>query len=396
MERKAIDRSDAPNYIMNMSEFTLSEDANLSQLADQLRENRDHMFMHNLLYLLTANRMNQQDFCKKIGNVISPAQLCNYKKPGRDIPFRVVCLCSIFFKIPPEDFYTKDLQSEGIMLATSSENEGMSSAADKYCGTYDIAFANTGEPVGKNNKETPDALSYGVMTIYLEMDGAGIKHNKVIAYVNCKEKDITAIRKAIKGGDFGSGVVAAYQTAAKTNNQQKYIYSGNLQLKPEIAEITLDQENGNDTVHFYFHNRAAASSIGSRYRGGLGALLSSSRGEHMPCVQAALISSSTLFGMWSEEEIEGQLRMAPIDLDIEREANDIYSYMSMMFPSEEDSKTGLASLNRDDKVECVKSFIQKKLTKPIARNYLDYFKITKQKDSSVYKLIRDKSENPRN
>lgn len=69
------------------------------------------------------------------------------------------------------------------------------------------------------------------------------------------------------------------------------IYEGNLSLNAQTAEITLRQCHGSDTLHLRLHNRAANSSEGKNYKGGLAVMLSNSRGkEHMPCVQGGLLS----------------------------------------------------------------------------------------------------------
>lgn len=372
---------------IEVKERSFSNSVELNKSAEALRDNRQEMFVRNMKYLINKHKWTQKEFCNNIDNLISPTQLTMIFKSKTELSYLNVCRCALFFQVSPEDLVSKDL-SLGENVRTQESNENKVDSFQKYYGTYEIAYANTGEPVGENHRETGKTLSYGIMSIYKGVSDAGSVCAKVVAYFNCQPETMESIRK--QGVVLEDEYVDLYLSKAREKDEAKYIYIGYLELSPEIAEITLKQKIGNDSAHMLLHNRSATSSAGKQYKGGLAAVLSSSRGEHMPCVQAAVVSSEPIATNWSAVETENYLRMGPLKLDISEEAESIFHFMSTMFPTAEGIQSDLAFLSKEDKVECIKSFIQKKLTKPISRNYLDYFKISKAQDKAVYRRICEK------
>ena len=165
----------------------------------------------------------------------------------------------------------------------------------------------------------------------------------------------------------------------------KCFYEGRMTLTDRIAEVTLRQVKGSDVIHLYMHNRAANSSAGSSYKGGLATMMSTSRGEeHMPCIQAVILSRRG-FSM-AREELATHLFLEPPKVNLREETKAIIAYMKALFPGE-DADNPLSQLSEADKAYVLESYIEKKLTEGIKHNVLGYYKVSTEMDSDLYKAV---------
>ena len=152
------------------------------------------------------------------------------------------------------------------------------------------------------------------------------------------------------------------------------------------------------------HNRAANSSDGKPYRGGLATMMSSSRGsEHMPCIQSGILVrskpkkerkdrglgqnvSTYILDNLQPERIAKELYLAPPRIELGDEIEKIIAYMRVLFSGEESSP--VSQLSDADKAFCLKTFVEKKLTDSMRRNILSYYKLSVQMDINVYAMIQ--------
>lgn len=115
-------------------------------------------------------------------------------------------------------------------------------------------------------------------------------------------------------------------------------------------------------------------------------MMSTSRGEeHMPCVQAMILSKRG-FANVAKEELANRLFLEPPKINLMDETKAIVAYMKALFPSE-NVDSPLSLLGDADKTSILESYIEKRLTEVIKRNVLGYYKISTEMDSDIYKAV---------
>lgn len=390
----------------------------LSERMEMMVENRCEVFMHNVAFLCKKHKLSQAQLCTvKLENNISPPQLTGYKRRGRDIPLSVMALVAGAFNLTIEEMcgqlldQTNDTAEEDWPKAGRTIEEYL-----KYVGTYDVAYFDTSAPIGQNVGPTSDAMARGVLTIYVTYNAIGTPSFHVTAIFNCTHEERQKIANYMESVDFfnNASVVREYYEKVVSNipepaspvSRMKCLYDGNIHLTDRMVEITLHQVRGNDVVHLLAHNRAANSSDGKLYRGGLATMMSSSRGqEHMPCIQSALLMrgktvkveqagmsgpvkiSKSGLEFIQPELLASKLYLAPPVIELGQEIEKIVAYMKVLF-SQEDKNGPISALSDSDKKFCLETFVEKQLTESLRRNILSYYKLSLHMDSQVYALIQ--------
>lgn len=390
----------------------------LSERMEMMVENRCEVFIHNVDFLCKRHKLSQAKLCsEKLKNNISPPQLTGYKRRGRDIPLSVMALVASAFNLTIEEMcgqlldHANDTADEEWNKAGRSIEEYL-----KYVGTYDIAYFDTSAPIGQNIGPTADTMSRAVLTIYVIYNAIGTPSFHVTAIFNCTAEERQKIANYMQNVNFSNNasVVREYYETVVSNipkddttiSRMKCLYDGTIHLTDRMIEITLHQVRGNDIVHLLAHNRAANSSDGKPYRGGLATMMSSSRGqEHMPCIQSALFmrgktikvaraatSETTTIqkcglDIIQPELLASKLYLAPPVIGLGQEIEKIVAYMQLLF-SQDDKNAPISDLSDSDKKFCLETFVEKQLTESLRRNILSYYKLSLQMDSDIYTLIQ--------
>lgn len=370
----------------------------LDEKVDEMVENRNEIFIHNLEYILQQKNMTQAAMCEeKLGNTPLSPQITGYKKKGKDIPYRTIARIATAFEYTPEQMTGQLLdQAGGRGYAVDKIPSRPSDEYKKYYGTYHMAYFGNDAQLGNNKRSTARALRFGLLTVYPGNAVDGIPTLHVAAFTNCTDEEretlVNCTRNAESQGG-GRAYRACYEkvaTAHQGDNREmprlKCFYEGELKLNERMAEITMRQVKGVDEVHIRLHNRAANSSEGSEYKGGLAAMLSNSRGEeHMPCVQSVILSKRGFAGV-AKEELANRLFMESPQINIQDEIKSIVTYMKALYPSEE-TENPLSQLSEADKAFMLETYIEKKLTDVVKRNVVGYYKISTAMDSVIYKAL---------
>lgn len=416
---KAVPKEDRRGYgqVKILQPEDLAKYSGLSEKKNALVENRCEVFMHNVRYLCQLHGISQAELCnQKLEGLISSPQLTGYKNRGRDIPLWVMALVASAFDLTVEELCGQLLDEHAALAETSDRPAGRSLAEyEKYVGTYDLAYFDSSRPLGQNTSPTERALNKAVMTIYATYNAIGTASFHVAAIFNCTEEERAAAANAMEGLNLardGSMVGKRYENAvmlpgpsAKPEARLKCLYEGDIDLTERMVELTLHQVHGSDVAHLFLHNRAATSSEGKAYRGGLATMMSISRGaEHMPCIQAAMMLRSTYtemseyakgkrlpksqFDFYAPEMVAPKIYLAPPKIELHEEIGDIVNYMKSLFMQNGDTGT-LASLSEEDKEFCLEAFAEKKLTETVRRNILGYYKVSIQMDTDIYQMMRD-------
>lgn len=369
----------------------------LDERVDAMVENRNEIVIHNIEYILQQRNITQAQMCSRdLEDTPQPSQIAAYKRKGRDIPFRTIARIAVAYGYTPEQLCGQLLdQTKGRGYAIDKLPPRPNDEYLKYIGTYHMAYFGTDAKLGGNKRTTARSLAYGVLTIYLGNAVDGVPTLRVAAFGNCTEQERDSLVRCIANAEAqGSsrGIWSCYEKAAYVKDEngekprQKCFYEGEMTLTERVAEITMRQVKGSDVVHIELHNRAANSSEGSRYKGGLATMMSTSRGaEHMPCIQAVILSKRG-FENIAKEELANMLFLEPPKVDLREETKAIISYMKALFPSE-DSDNPISHLGESDKAFILESYIEKKLTEVIKRNVLGYYKVSTEMDSEIYKTV---------
>ena len=390
-------RNASPGNVRVMSVADTAHLGSLDEKVEQMVENRNEIAIHNIECILQQNNIPQAHMCNvDLEGSPQPPQMASYKKKGKDIPFRVVARVATAYGYTPEQMYGQLLdQTDGTGCAAGHRPPRPVDEYMKYIGTYHLAYFSTDAKLGGNKRSTARALSYGLLSVYAGNAVDGIPTLRAAAFFNCTEEErdtlIRSIRKA-EAQRGGRSVCGCYEKVAKSLNESremtrlKCFYEGELKLSERMAEFTLAQVKGSDVVHIELHNRAANSSQGSMYKGGLATMMSTSRGEeHMPCVQAVILSKRG-FENIAREELANCLFLEPPRINLQEETKAIVAYMKALFPGD-DADNPLSQLAEADKTFILESYIEKKLTEVIKRNVLGYYKISTAMDSDIYKAV---------
>lgn len=390
-------RNSSPGEVRVKGPVDITPLATLDDQVEEMVENRNEIVIHNIEYILQQKNITQAQMCSHdLGGTPLTSQITGYKRRGKDIPFRTITRIAVAYGYTPEQLCGQLLdQTSGRGYAVDRLSPRPYDEYMKYIGTYHMAYFGTDAKLGGNKRTAARALSYGVLSVYLGNAVDGVPTLRVAAFSNCTEQERDSLVRCTahaEGQGSSRGIWACYEKAAFAKNEngekprQKCFYEGELNLTERVAEITMRQVKGSDVVHIVLHNRAANSSEGSRYKGGLATMMSTSRGaEHMPCIQAVILSKRG-FNNIAKEELENMLFLEPPKVDLREETKAIIDYMKALYPSE-DSDNPICHLGESDKAFILESYIEKKLTEVIKRNVLRYYKISTEMDSDIYKAV---------
>lgn len=373
------------------------KDGTLYKRSNDMAQNRYEVFIHNVDYILSKKGISQAHMCEhNLEGLLRSQQLSTYRDTTRDIPFITIVRMALAFGYTPEQMIGQLLDQTEHSHQHLQSSHRPDDEYKKYVGAYHMAYFSTDAKYGDNKRSTARDLAFGILSVYEGNAVEGIPTLKAIALTNCTHEDqrrIATLHQS-EGSNIQEkkilecyhDIVNSKQDNNKNNPSTKYLYTGELTLTERITEISLHQIVGTDVIHISLHNRAANSSAGSKYRGGLGTMLSTSRGiEHMPCVQS-IILSKRCFEDISHEELAKHLLLMPPQVNMHSEASDIITYTRALYPSDSNN-TPLSILPESDKLFMLENYIEKKLTGVIMRNLLRYYKVSVAEDSNVYKAI---------
>ena len=249
----------------------------------------------NLMYIIKNKYQSQKDFAEKME--IAPATLVKILKSGQ-----IPGIYPFFYNLEKETQYTLSemlstditVSDENIFTADVSREQ-----ADKLCGLYCFYYYDTAAFKGRDNKEAKEALNSGLLLIYRNRDS---KEYVCIAEFGMKVKEMH--EKFLTCGGGKSTTVTSLDTiAAKMKSYSSvHLYQGTVKITSGHVYLTL---NYGDKDHaFVILHRPDGT--GKYYIGGLGAMVSTSKGRtSFPCMQMLGVSR---FNMdISEEEIARKL-----------------------------------------------------------------------------------------
>lgn len=390
------------DHLHVMSREEIREIGRLDEKVEALLRNCYSVVLNNVDYLCQINELSQAKFCEQaLDGRVHSSQFSGFRNQGKDIPLRIIATIAAAFDLTIEDVCGKLLAEDNEDAVNEESFARPVEEYYKYVGSYDLAYFDTSAPIGKNRSATADSIKRGVMTVYESKNNVGKLSFRVAAIFNCTSFERQQIVGAGKldGVKDTTAVVNYYKQilsdAGSGEDRLKCFYEGNINLSERMIEITMRQARGSDVVHISTHNRAANSSNGKSYRGGLAAMMSYSRGaEHMPCSQAVILaqasanysSNGSALDFIQPEVLADKLYFTQPDIDFSDEVCKIVAYMKLLF-SKDNTSSPLDTLSETDREACLESFISQQLTNSLRRNLLSCYKVSLGMDYDVYKLV---------
>lgn len=396
--------------------------AEIDQLGDEitkkvpdLMENQDVVFLRNVEYLRNLSKLNQRELCEdKLQGYISPAQFATYKQEGKLIPRHAIMAVAAAYGLTFGDLCETiiGVAPPPIPVPVPAPSRPVKEY-EKCLGTFDIAYFDPSKPVGENREVTEDSISFGVMAVYSTKTAMGMSQFHVDAIIPCTSEQRNSVATCVEDAETRKNTDTIRKNIEKIANSNgdfggssglSHLYVGNIELTEQMMEIKLNQVNGRDVIHLMTHNRVKDSSEGKEYLGGLATMMSVSRGaEHMPCVQAVLLSRgikkksvnevtqktetcpASRFEFFSAEKLASMIYFAPPKVSLRDEVEAIVEWMGILYGNGE---SVAAALSDEDKKYCLEVFIEKKISEALKRNALSYYKIPLQMDSEVYQMLK--------
>lgn len=249
----------------------------------------------NVTHIIKNDFQSQKDFAEKMG--IAPATLVKILKYGQ-----IPGIYPFFYNLEKETSYTmSEILSTDI--TTSEENSFSADVsreqADKLCGLYCFYYYDTAAFKGRDNKEAKEALNSGLLLIYRNRDS---KEYVCIAQFGMKVKEMREKFLNCGGGKVSTATSLDNIVAKMKSYSSVHLYQGTVKITSGHVYLTLDYGD-KDHAFVVLHR---PDGTGKYYIGGLGAMVSTSKGRtSFPCMQMLGVSR---FNMdISEEEIARKL-----------------------------------------------------------------------------------------
>lgn len=249
----------------------------------------------NLMYIIKNKYQSQKDFAEKME--IAPATLVKILKSGQ-----IPGIYPFFYNLEKETQYTLSeilstditVSDENIFAADVSREQ-----ADKLCGLYCFYYYDTAAFKGRDNKEAKEALNSGLLLIYRNRDS---KEYVCIAQFGMKVKEMREKFLNCGGGKVSIATSLDNIVAKMKSYSSVHLYQGTVKITSGHVYLTLDYGD-KDHAFVVLHR---PDGTGKYYIGGLGAMVSTSKGRtSFPCMQMLGVSR---FNMdISEEEIARKL-----------------------------------------------------------------------------------------
>lgn len=340
---------------------------------------------YNLKELLLEHQMKQKDLADELGlstSVVS--KLVNGESVSLDSLARLCC----FFKLTLEELCTLPANAGGDIVDVPVQRP--TREYDMFLGCYEGLFFDTSKPIGEDDRKAADAFAHTVLTVYKKKDGQGISHYKVAALFNC---EVETVRHIIPFSNNKNTEDFDWESFYRSKSVDKReLYLGDLTLTDQFIYIDAVQDCTRDIVHIILHNKVAhASSRRTEYIGGLGLMISSSRGEErMPCSQQLLLSRYSLDGL-SDEELAEMLYIALPRLDLNAHTEDLITWIkSLYIPNGE--PTPLQKLSDSQKQLAVEAQLNSIIMDQMRQNAFRYRKISRTHDARLYRNLKPLTE----
>lgn len=340
----------------------------------------------NLTYIIKNEYPSQKAFAEKME--IAQATLVKILKSGQ-----IPSIYPFFYNLEKEPQYT---MSEVLSTDIAIEDEKDFSAdvsreqADKLCGLYCFYYYDTAAFKGRDNKEAKEALNSGLLLVYRNRES---KEYVCMAQFGMKVKEMREKFLNCGGGKIGTGTSLDTIAAKMKSYSSVHLYQGTLKITSGHVYLTLDYGD-KDHAFVVLHR---PDGTGKYYIGGLGAMVSTSKGRtSFPCMQMLGLSR---FNMdISEEEIARKLLLGYPSIKPGDKCEPLMTLIKQLYQNHSESENvsknfeiELSDIYRESLIQgevtrLINSIVESNVFRTIKISYID--------DDEWYHFV--KKFNPRN
>ncbi|OUP21425.1 hypothetical protein B5F29_02785 [Lachnoclostridium sp. An196] len=308
---------------------------------------------------------------------ISPSQLTKILKKEQMPPlYPLLVNITKRFHYSIDEFLFTDIRTAEI-FQTGDEEDLPAASYMKFQGAYQVYYFNTSSFREKERRFHGNSLKSGVL--YMEKDCRGSGH-KIYGILDLsKDSADRYIRDAVRNGRSPESSVL---DKIKNATRMSRTYFGGLDLSSKHIYMDLRSDGVKDAIHMIFHRPESNS---GRYIGGLGTMISVSRGAGAaPSVQYVAIVKDSLDV--SEEELASYLLMRGPGIVDEESVGELAAFVEKLYSP--GAAEFLAALSGEQKKAIVKSNFNMILRETLERNLSRDLKVSLEDDEEFYHYIK--------
>lgn len=332
----------------------------------------------NLTAFLQQNNITQ----KQLSTIIGSSEPCisDYKKGKKLPPIKFLLDLSHAFGISIDDILFKKITPADYddVSPLNKIEEAEIKDYQKFTGTYYTYYFDTSSYKGRDSKNPPEALMYGILHIYKTPSQVEKLAYSCIAILGFSTREeVIQIKKEIDG-------LPASKEHVEEFARKKYYdktYYGDLELTRNHAFLSLSHAN-KDRALIILHR---PTSNNSKYSGGIGTINSASRGrESAPVIQFIGISRNNV--SLSEEELHRLLLLSQPDISAKKEASELFSTFNKLYGDENEMYESFTELQKKITLQ---ADLERCIRKSMENNMFRCAKISNLDDDFFYHGLKE-------
>lgn len=355
-------------------------DTTADPLYEEVQRIRE-AFINNVNVFYFKKFDSQVKFAKSLG--ISKATLNSYLNKATNPTADFAIRCSLVLEKSMNELFRTSEEASGPYHDIFPPAEKTDAAP--YAGSYLLCYYNT-SVYGGDEIQSP--LSYAVMSIYKPVSG----YAHILALMNLSgllaEQYLDMAHQT-----QAKNLESLYETCAKETSSAT-LYSGNFQVTNNFAYCVFRTSGSSKDIATLMLRNAKQDGAKNEekrpYIGGLGALLSTSRGSAaMPCLQLALVSRAALHNELSEEALEKWLQLGKPRSDLSGQADDVIRLVKLLYTNVDQEDTLAGGLSDEQKRLLIRDKLENLIDTALEQDLFHMRKISSSEDNQIYHLIKN-------
>ena len=361
----------------NKNDIQISTITNPYDLAEPIKNN----VAANIQNLLKQHKMTKKALAQAVGMAESSINdYCNLKKSTVP-PLSVLVAMRNLYDIDINEFLTKTINIDDYNRTPEPSKTDiiLEEAHRKYTGTYVVYYLDTSSYKGRDDNNSKDSLTYGVLTVFESKSNVAKSTFDVYAVMGISDRETAyELKSVLEVMDDSVNDVIALITERGLNEK---LYTGDFCIEGDFAYISIVHKN-NDRALAILHS---PSTNKGKYIGGLGTINSVSKGrEKMPTVQFIALSRKAL--RQSDDDIHRNLLMAYPTLSAASYAPELVQTFTNLYVDKASDESNLSNFQKNTTMQ---ANIEMYMLDSIERNMFRYGKISNQDDDYFYHWLKE-------
>lgn len=345
-------------------------------------DNARKFLVKNIRYIMHQKDIKtQKDLANKLN--VSQATMATIMKEDQTptvFPF-LVNLSNI------SGYTIEELIGQDIEASEQTIVDGDSAVDDiqwqKFIGIYQLYYYDTGSFKGRENKSSKDALNFGILVIYKDHARGGYY---CIAQFGLNRSEMNERFSNCNNRFNRNGAMDNVLDYLRTF-RFSHMYKGNIELSNEHVYLSVALGD-KDHAHIILHRPNSAS---NRYIGGLGCMVSASKGRSSsPCMQILGISRFDLDV--SEEELARRLLLGYPSIKAGDKIGELMKLMHSLMHQKEQQvplwQGDEVELSDVHKEHIIRAEITRIITDVVENNLFRVMKISEVDDDDWYHYVK--------